>query len=128
MRSAKQSPRIEEDGSLRWYYGNTVEVEFLINLVGIDDDGLPFKIPFGDRGYSVKVVVENLKKDVILDRIYSVDEVTIRDETTGCVDFLLTSEESSNFLRGDYSLHIDIISETTQKTVLSGDENKIIVE
>lgn len=128
MVGAKQSPRIEDDGSLRWYYGNTVDVDFLVNLVGIDDDGLPFVIPFDSREFGAKITVSNLKRDIILEREYSFEEIEIEDENTGKINFVVSKENSEKILKGDYSLHLDLINLTTKKTVLNGDENKIVVE
>ena len=43
MTSAKQSPRIEKDGSLRWYEGDTFSLTFNFSLKDVNGDTIGIK-------------------------------------------------------------------------------------
>lgn len=110
MKSAKQSPRIEEDGSLRWYEGDTFSLTFNFTLKDVNGN-----------------LISVRPSDTISIRFKEGNRVIHEFESTGTssptIEF--TQEISNKFKEGNYRLEARFNS-TNVTTLLKG--NVVVVE
>ena len=90
MNVARQSPRVEEDGTLRWYAGDTFTLTLRFELVDLNDN--PIEPNPTDK---IRVEFKNNK-----------DEVVATFEETGAsrIDIVMNQETSNKFKEGVYSI------------------------
>lgn len=110
MKAAKQSPRIEEDGSLRWYEGDTFSLTF--NFILKDKNG---------SSISIK------PSDVITIRFKDRNSVVHEFISSGTAnpEIVFTQEISNKFKEGMYQLEAKFNSSNVT-TLLKG--NMVVVE
>ena len=110
MTSAKQSPRIEKDGSLRWYEGDTFSLTFNFSLKDVNGDTVGIK-----------------PTDRIVFQFKDEKNVIQEFESTGTASPVLelTQEISNKFKEGRYFLEARFNSENVT-TLLKG--NMVVVE
>lgn len=111
MNSAKQSPRIEEDGSLRWYEGDTFSLTFNFTLKNAS--GNPISINPSDV---INFKFTNSKKEVV-------HEFTFTGTASPTLNF--TEEISNKFKEGVYRVMAKF-NATNVTTLLKG--NMVVVE
>ena len=110
MNAAKQSPRMESDGTLRWYAGDTFSLTFNFTLK--DPGGNPITIDPTD-----KINIKFLKFGVV------VHEFDFTGTASPTVVF--TSAISSKFTEGVYGI-VAKFNSTNVTTLLKN--NKVVVE
>ena len=110
MKAAKQSPRIEEDGSLRWYEGDTFS--------------LTFKFILKDKnGASISIKPSDAITIRFKDRNSVIQEFT--STGTANPEVVFTQEISNKFKEGTYQLEARFNSNNVT-TLLKG--NMVVVE
>ena len=110
MNPAKQSPRMEGDGTLRWYAGDTFSLTFQFTLK--DANNNPITINPTD-----KIDIKFLKEGT---EIHSFEATGTASPTIN-----ITSEISAKFKEGVYSILVKFNS-TNVTTLLKN--NKVVVE
>ena len=110
MESAKQSPRIEKDGTLRWYEGDTFSLTFNFTLK--DAAGNPISIQPSDK---ITVSFRNCRGE-----IHKFEETGTASPT-----FNFTDEISKKFKEGVYRI-VAKFNATNVTTLLKG--NMVVVE
>ena len=111
MNPAKQSPRMETDGTLRWYAGDTFSLTFNFTLK--DGSGNPITVNPSDK--------VNIK-------FFDFNSTLVHEfETTGTASPTLnfTDEISAKFKEGVYSILVKF-NATNVTTLLKN--NKVVVE
>lgn len=111
MNPAKQSPRMESDGTLRWYAGDTFSLTFNFTLK--DSGGNPISPSVSD---TIKVTF----KDKELETIH---EFTATGSSSITMNF--TQEISNKFKEGVYSILVKFNADYVT-TLLKN--NKVVVE
>lgn len=111
MNPAKQSPRMENDGTLRWYAGDTFSLTFNFTLK--DSSGSPIPISPSDK-ISIKFFDFN-------------QNLVHEFESTGTASptIVITDEISAKFIEGVYSILVKF-NATNVTTLLKN--NKVVVE
>lgn len=110
MKAAKQSPRIESDGSLRWYEGDTFSLTFNFTLKDVSGDVIPIK-----PTDVIKIQFRN-DKSVI-------HEFSQTGTASPTVEF--TEEISNKFKAGTYRL-VARFNSSNITTILK--DNMVVVE
>lgn len=110
MNAAKQSPRMETDGTLRWYAGDTFSLTFNFTLK--DASGNPITVETTD-----KITIRFLKFGVVVHEF----EFTGTSSPT----LIFNSEISSKFTEGVYGI-LAKFNATNVTTLLKN--NKVVVE
>ena len=111
MNPAKQSPRMETDGTLRWYAGDTFSLTFNFTLK--DAGGNPISAQPTDK---IKVTFKDY------------NQTTVQEfETTGSssITIVLTDAISAKFPEGVYSILVKFNADYVT-TLLKN--NKVVVE
>ena len=111
MNAAKQSPRMEQDGTLRWYAGDTFTLTFAFNLK--DDQGNPITINPTDE---LEVKFSNLKGEELA-------SFSITGQSS--IDLVFTEQISVKFPEGVYSV-LAKFNATNVTTLLKS--NRVVVE
>ena len=111
MNAAKQSPRMEQDGTLRWYAGDTFSLTFNFTLK--DAGGNPISPSVTDK-------IEVAFKD-------QTGETIQEFESTGSASITLnfTQEVSNKFPEGVYSILVKFNADYVTTLLKS---NKVVVE
>ena len=111
MNVARQSPRVEEDGTLRWYAGDTFTLTLKFELVDLNDAQI-------NPNPTDKIYVEFKN---------SKDEVVATFEETGAsrIDIVMNQETSNKFKEGVYSILVKFNAEYVT-TLLKN--SKVVVE
>lgn len=111
IKCAEQSPRICSDGSIRWYEGDTFELEF--NFTFKDENGFNVEVLPNDE---ISICFRDICNDVIY-------ETSVIGTTTLTV--VIDSETSSKFKVGRYKYCVKRISNFVT-TVMR--KNEVVVE
>ena len=111
MLPAKQSPRMEQDGTLRWYAGDTFSLTFIFTLK--DSGGNPISPSQTDK---IKVEFKDNKLETIQEF-----------ESTGSASITMnfTQEISNKFPEGVYAILVKFNADYVT-TLLKN--NKVVVE
>lgn len=89
IKVAEPSPRVCDDGTIRWYYGDTFEIEF--NLSFIDDEGEKVEVSPTDE------ITLAIYQNKGLSAIYETKSVG-----SSKVTFALDEETTKKFRCGEY--------------------------
>lgn len=122
---AKQSPRFE-DGVLRWYDGDTFEIDWEIALSSVDGDG-------NEEDYSFKTG-DKLAFEFYNSRLAKVRSVEFDGSKmtvsggTAKVTLPFGSEDTKLFPVGSYTYCIKAITENGKRVTTIGANNKAVVE
>ena len=111
MNAAKQSPRMEEDGTLRWYAGDTFTLTLSFTLK--------------DAG---GIVITPAQTDVINVKFFDKSQTLLQEfSTTGSasIDLVFTEAISAKFPEGVYSILVKFNSDNVTTLLKS---NKVVVE
>ena len=111
MNPAKQSPRLEEDGSLRWYAGDTFTMTLNFELVDVNDNPI-----YPEASDKIYVEFKNDKNEVL---------VSFEETGYSSIDIRMTQELSNKFKEGVYSILVKFNSEYVTTLLKS---NKVVVE
>lgn len=111
MNPAKQSPRMETDGTLRWYTGDTFSLTFNFTLK--DAGGNPIQIDPSDR---INIKFFDFNQNLVHEFEFT---------GTASPTLVVTDEISAKFPEGVYSILVKFNS-TNVTTLLKN--NKVVVE
>lgn len=111
MKVAEQSPRIEKDGSIRWYYGDTFVITLIFRFV--DEEGHEIEPKEND---TLEVIIKDYKNDIVAS-FTSIGKST--------VDINMTKEITKELIEGVYAMDVKY-NGTFVTTLLKN--NKVVVE
>lgn len=122
LKNAEPSPRICEEGCLRWYEGNTANIEMLIDLYRICEETateIPIMLTPTDK---VRVCFKNK----YLQTIYEFEFTNVKNNT---IEICINKEISKKFKKGNYTYCVDIetIADDEEVTTVAND-NRVVVE
>ena len=111
MNVARQSPRVEEDGTLRWYAGDTFTMTLNFELVDLNDAAIN-----PNPTDKIHVEFKNNKDEVV---------ATFEETGTSRIDIVMNQETSNKFKEGVYSILVKYNGEYVT-TLLKN--SKVVVE
>ena len=111
VKCAEQSPRICEDGIIRWYEGDTFELEF--ELTFTDDNDNPITIQPGDK---IAICFTDQYQNIIH---------TIETVGTNILKVAIDNEATKKFKKGKYNYCVRRIANYTTTIMRL---NKVVVE
>lgn len=111
IRCAEESPRLCKDGSLRWYEGDTFEIEFDLHFT--DDEGYPIHMNPDDK---IAIVFTDTYKN----EIYAHENIG-----TDNLHLIIDDEATKNFPVGSYWYSVRVISKYKTTIIRL---NKVVVE
>jgi len=111
IKCAKQSPRVCGDNTIRWYEGDTFQIE--LNFTKLDNNGNTLSVEETDV-FAMTIV--NKQKEVI-------HEIEVTGTNTIVID--MTEELTAKFTKGTYFYDVELRGEYITTVV---NENKLVVE
>ena len=122
LNSCKPSPRIEEDGTLYMYVGDTACIDFEIELYRIcEEKAIEIDIPLQPTDKVRVCFKENLTQR----KVYEFEFTNIQNQT---VTLCFTKEITKLFKKGKYTycVHIDTTNEDEQVKTISRENNMVV--
>ena len=116
------SPWLAKDGSIHWYQGESVAVEFEIDgQIYVTDSRVWQSLPEFLADKEITLTIYDFRHEEVYKKIYN-------GITDNCVTLELTADESATLPKGSYSIELKITKNDLNKVLVHKQSAPLIIE